>query len=66
MPDYDYDYDCFFVKKLDYDYDYSEKNGNRFGNRLPIEGDYTSLRAPTRLPLLTLFIWPFLCFSLKN
>jgi hypothetical protein len=43
LPDYDYDYDCYSVKKTDYDYDYSEKNGNRLPNRLPIEGDYTSL-----------------------
>ncbi len=33
------DYDCYSVKKTDYDYDYSRKKGNR----LPIEGDYTSL-----------------------
>ena len=43
LPDYDYDYDCYSVKKTDYDYDYSEKNRNRLPNRLPIEGDYTSL-----------------------
>ena len=43
LSDYDYDYDCYSVKKTDYDYDYSEKNGNRLPNRLPIEGDYTSL-----------------------
>jgi hypothetical protein len=43
LPDYDYDYDCNSVKKTDYDYDYSEKNRNRLPNRLPIEGDYTSL-----------------------
>ena len=45
LPDYDYDYDCYSVKKTDYDYDYSEKNRNRLPNRLPIEGDYTSLAA---------------------
>ena len=38
----DYDYDCYFVKKIDTDYDYSEKNGNRLPNLLPIECDYTS------------------------
>ena len=43
LLDYDYDYDCYSVKKTDYDYDYSEKNRNRLPNRLPIEGDYTSL-----------------------
>ncbi len=39
----DYDYDCYSIKKPDYDYDYSEKSRNRLPNRLPIEGDYTSL-----------------------
>ncbi len=34
LPDYDYDCGCYFVKKLDYDYDNSEKNGNRYGNRV--------------------------------
>ncbi len=43
LPDYDFDSDCYSVKKTDNDYDYSEKNGNRLPNRLPIEGDYTSL-----------------------
>jgi hypothetical protein len=49
---FDFDYDWvikkisktdLFSKKTDYDYDYSEKNRNRLPNRLPIEGDYTSL-----------------------
>ena len=43
LTDYDYDYDFYSVKKPDYDYDYSKISRNRLPNRLPIEGDYTSL-----------------------